>query len=172
MYARYSAGPFFVVHWLAIALDLSLWRLTSSRRRKLLAEALCGDQSFCAVTGTFSPCANNERATGSEHMKLSTSRVHQAIEQMEQQGAFEGMFAIPDDNPAVPKLNEVFGEHTFFLDSEGLHIIEPTGSNGGKATEGQVVKLASWGDPSCTSLAPHRPEPTEITIALPAEDES
>lgn len=105
-------------------------------------------------------------------MKLSTSRVHQAIEQMEQQGAFEGMFAIPEDNPAVPKLNEVFGEHTFFLDSEGLHIIEPIGTNSGKATEGQVVKLASWGDPTCTSLAPHRPEPTEITVALAAEDES
>jgi hypothetical protein len=149
-----------------------LWRLTSTRRRQLLADAFCGDQSFCAVTGAFSARANNEHATGSEDMKLSTSRVHQAIEQMEQQGAFEGMFAIPEDNPAVPKLNEVFGEHTFFLDSEGLHIIEPIGTNSGKATEGQVVKLASWGDPTCTSLAPHRPEPTEITVALTAEDES
>jgi hypothetical protein len=104
-------------------------------------------------------------------MKLSTSRVHQAIEQMEKQGTFEGTFAIPDDNPNIPTLNEVFGDHTFFLDSEGLHIIEPTGLDGGKATEGQVVKLASWDDPARTSLAPHRPEPTKIIVALTAKDE-
>jgi hypothetical protein len=104
-------------------------------------------------------------------MKLSTSRVHQAIEQMEKQGAFEGTFAIPDDNPNIPKLSEVFGDHTFFLDSEGLHIIEPTGFDGGDTTKGQVVKLASWGDPNCTSLAPHRPEPTEIIVALTAKEE-
>jgi hypothetical protein len=168
MRTRSSAGSFFVAHWLAMVLDLLLWRLTSTRSRKLYAAI----RASARAAGAFSPRADNEHATGSEHMKLSTSRVHQAIEQMEEQGAFEGMFAIPEDNPAVPKLNEVFGEHTFFLDSEGLHIIEPIGTNSGKATEGQVVKLASWGDPSCTSLAPHRPEPTEITIDLAAEDES
>jgi hypothetical protein len=105
-------------------------------------------------------------------MKLSTSLVHQALEQMEEQASFEGTFAIPDDNPAVPALKEVFGHHTFFLDTEGLHIIEPTGVDGGEATEAEVIKLASWGDPACTSLAPHRPEPTDIIIALRAEDES
>lgn len=100
-------------------------------------------------------------------MKLSTSRVHQALEQIEQQATFEGTIAIPDDNPAVPKLNEAFGNHTFFLDSEGLHIVEPTGQDGG--TEAQVVKLASWADPGCTTLAPHRPEPTDITVELTPE---
>ncbi len=105
-------------------------------------------------------------------MKLSTSRVCQVIEQMEQEGAFEGTFAIPDDNPNIPTLNEVFGDHTFFLDSEGLHIIEPIELDGGEATEGQVVKLASWDDPTYTSLAPHRPEPTDIVVVLTAEDEN
>jgi hypothetical protein len=105
-------------------------------------------------------------------MKLSTSLVHQALEQMEEQASFAGTFAVPDDNPNIPKFNEVFGEHTFFLDTEGLLIIEPTGLDSGPVTEGQVIKLASWGDPACTSLAPHRPEPTDIIIALRAEDES
>ncbi|HWI29719.1 MAG TPA: hypothetical protein VN668_22275 [Stellaceae bacterium] len=104
-------------------------------------------------------------------MKLSTSRVHQALEQIEKQASFEGTIAIPDDNPAVPKLNEAFGDHTFFLDSEGLHIVEPT-SRDGKVTEAQVVKLASWGDAACTTLAPHRPEPTDITVELATEEQS
>ena len=104
-------------------------------------------------------------------MKLSTSRISQALEQMEEQAAFEGTVAIPADNPVVPKLNEVFGDHTFFLDSAGLHIIEPAGADGAGVTEGQVVKLASWSDPGCTSLMPHRPEPTEIVVALAEEDE-
>lgn len=104
-------------------------------------------------------------------MKLSTSLVHQALEQMEERASFEGTVAIPDDSPAVPKLNEVFGQHTFFLDTEGLHIIEPTRLDGGETMKGQVVKLASWGDPGCTSLAPHRPEPTDIIVELTADDE-
>src|SRR6185437_16118592 len=88
-----------------------------------------------------------------------TSRVHQALEQIEKQASFEGTIAIPDDNPAVPKLNEAFGDHTFFLDSEGLHIVEPT-SRDGKVTEAQVVKLASWATPPARPwhrIAPSRP---------------
>ncbi len=30
---------------------------------------------------------------------------------------------------AIPKLREVFGDHTFFVDDDGLHIIEPAATN-------------------------------------------
>ena len=32
---------------------------------------------------------------------------------------------IPDDHPSLPKLREVFGDHTFFIDDGGLTIIQP-----------------------------------------------
>lgn len=103
-------------------------------------------------------------------MKLSTARLQQTLDQMQNAGEFEGTVAIPDDNPAVPKLNQVFGDHTFFLDSAGLHIVEPLAQQSPDAAECQVVKLASWADANCTTLAPHRPEPTDIVIVLEPEE--
>ncbi|HEX6842001.1 MAG TPA: hypothetical protein VF113_10730 [Stellaceae bacterium] len=104
-------------------------------------------------------------------MKLSTARVQQTLEQLEDQAAFGETVPIPDNNPIMPKLNELYGDHTFFLDSEGLHIVEPASGDGGAPT-GQVVKLASWRDASRTALATHRPEPTAIVIALGPEEDA
>ena len=33
--------------------------------------------------------------------------------------------AIPESHPVLPRLNELFGDHTFFVDSDGLSIVEP-----------------------------------------------
>lgn len=99
-------------------------------------------------------------------MRLSTARVRQTLEQLEEQPAFQGTVAVPDDNPVLPKLTEVFGDHTFFLDSEGLHIVEPAEPGAAAAPTGQVIKLASWSDAGRTTLTPHRPEPTEIVVML------
>ena len=48
-------------------------------------------------------------------MKLNSAQVEQALTQFEAQ-------VIPDDHPLVPKLNELFGDHMFFLDSNGLNV--------------------------------------------------
>ena len=105
-------------------------------------------------------------------MKLSTARVQQTLDQLEEQPAFQGTVAVPEDNPVLPQLNELFGDHTFFLDNEGLHIVEPAEPSAAEATTGQVVKLASWGDAKRTTLTPHRPEPTEIVVMLGPEEEA
>jgi hypothetical protein len=42
----------------------------------------------------------------------------------------------------VSQLNELFGERTFFLDSDGLHIVEPAASTASTPT-GRVMKLAA-----------------------------
>ena len=52
-------------------------------------------------------------------MKLSSAQVARTLSQFE-------AHAIPDDDPLVPQLNELFGDHTFFLDSNGLSVIEFT----------------------------------------------
>ena len=51
-------------------------------------------------------------------MKLTSAQIERTV------GHFEGQ-AIPEDHPVVPQLNDLFGEHTFFLSSNGLNILEP-----------------------------------------------
>lgn len=94
-------------------------------------------------------------------MKLNSTLVEQTLSQFEAQ-------PIPEDHPAVRQLSELFGEHTFFLDANGLNIVEPAAPTDGGSQTGQVVKLASWNDANRTSLAPHQPEPTDIVIVLDA----
>jgi len=59
-------------------------------------------------------------------MKLTSAQVERTLSQ------FQGE-AIPDNDPVVPQLNSLFGEHTFFLDSNGLNIVEPTEAAGSGA---------------------------------------
>jgi hypothetical protein len=66
----------------------------------------------------------------------------------------------------VGQLNRVFGDHTFFLDKDGLHIVEPAGPEQAGAKQATVVKLASWEDASRSRLQPHDPEPTNVVVKL------
>jgi hypothetical protein len=57
-------------------------------------------------------------------MKLTSAQVERTLTQ------FQGE-AIPDNHPVIPQLNGLFGEHTFFLDSHGLNIVEPEAAGSG-----------------------------------------
>jgi hypothetical protein len=92
-------------------------------------------------------------------MKLTSTQVERALSQFEAQ-------ALPESHPAVPKLSELFGEHTFFVDAKGLNIVERAEASKGEAAGAKVVNLANWKDETFTSLVPHEPEPTEVVIAL------
>jgi hypothetical protein len=93
-------------------------------------------------------------------MKLTSAQVERAINQFEAQ-------ALPDSHPAVPQLNEMFGEHTFLLDSNGLNILEPADEVPRERVQAaRVVNLANWSDENLTRLAPHEPEPTGAMIEL------
>lgn len=95
-------------------------------------------------------------------MKLSSQAVEQTLTQFEAE-------ALPDSHPAVTQLNQLFGDHTYFLDGNGLHIIEPVQPTDSGSQKGMVIKLASWSDESRTSLAPHPPEPTDMVVVLEAD---
>ena len=69
------------------------------------------------------------------------------------------------DHPIREQLTEVFGDHTFFFDTNGLTIVEPNASNGETET-GRVIELASWTNAERTELLPHEREDTEIVIRL------
>jgi hypothetical protein len=92
-------------------------------------------------------------------MKLNSVLVERTLTQFDAQ-------AIPENHPVVGQLNSLFGEHTFFLDANGLNIVEPTGQSDSGSQTGQVVKLAGWSDENRTSLAPHEPVLTELVVVL------
>ena len=105
-------------------------------------------------------------------MKLSTPFAHQALRQLEEQNTFEEVQLVAESNPAMPQLREVFGDHTFFVDSDGLHILEPAEKPKDGAMVGKLVAVAGWGDAAQTKLAPHEPEPTDVVVVLrPAESD-
>jgi hypothetical protein len=95
-------------------------------------------------------------------MKLSAARIERTLTQIDAE-------AIPDDHPAMPQLSKLFGEHTFFLDSNGLNIVEPTEPTTAVDLSGQVINLASWSDGEPAQLEPHPPEPTDVVVTLGPE---
>ena len=91
-------------------------------------------------------------------MKLSPERVNQTLGQFDAQ-------VVPEDHPSVPQLNDMFGDHTYFVDGNGLNIVEPAAAADGQEA-GQVVNVASWSDESQSRLTPHEPEPTDVVVML------
>jgi hypothetical protein len=94
-------------------------------------------------------------------MKLTSALIEQTLTQFEAQ-------VIPDGHPALRQLNELYGDHTFFLDGKGLNIVEPVESVEESVEAGQVVNLASWNNDNPRALAPHEPEPTDVVVVLGA----
>jgi hypothetical protein len=93
-------------------------------------------------------------------MKLTSTQIERTLSQFEAK-------ALPDSHPIVPRLAELFGDHTFFLDSNGLNIVEPTAEAPPESTQAaRVVNLANWSDAKRSSLAPHEPEPTDAIVEL------
>ncbi len=92
-------------------------------------------------------------------MKLNATQVTRTLSQFDAE-------VLPDSHPAVPRLNNLFGDHTFFLDGDGLNVLEPAETPEAEGQAGEVVSLASWSDASLTSLRPHEPEPTGVVIVL------
>ena len=92
-------------------------------------------------------------------MKLNPAQLEQTLTQFEAQ-------VIPGINPLIPELNHLFGNHTFFLDSHGLNVVEPNENSQAGAPAATVVNLANWSDAQMTGLTPHEPEATEVVVIL------
>ena len=92
-------------------------------------------------------------------MKLNATQLKQTLNQYDAQ-------VLPDDHPAVTQLNNLFGDPTFFLDGDGLKVLEPTEAPEIDGQAGEVVSLADWSDATLSSLRPHEPELTGRVIVL------
>ena len=91
-------------------------------------------------------------------MRLTSAQVERTLSQFDAQ-------AIPEDHPVMAQLSDLFGDHTFFLNPNGLNVVEPVDLAADTDT-GKVVNLADWTDESLTRLAPHPPLVTEIVVVL------
>lgn len=92
-------------------------------------------------------------------MKLNQMQISKTLTQFRAQ-------VLADDHPAVAQFSEMFGQHTFFLDARGLHVLELLEVPGMEAEDGEMVSLADWGDADFTRLTTHQPEPTGVVIHL------
>ena len=92
-------------------------------------------------------------------MKLTPTRIDRTLGQIDAQ-------AIPPNHPALPQFNEMFGDHTFFLDGSGLTIVEPAEPHVDGMETGRVVKLAGWIDENRTRLTPHAREITDVVVVI------
>src|SRR3546814_15927968 len=72
-----------------------------------------------------------------------------------------GASVVPEDNPSMPALKQNFGDHTFFLDAEGLHIWEAVSEE--PAEDGKLVgvRVAAWSSEERTARGPHEPAPSQ-----------
>ncbi len=96
-------------------------------------------------------------------MKMSSAQVERTLTQFQAQ-------PVPDDHPALVQLRQMFGDHTFFLDRNGLSIVEPTELPANGTLSGTVIEIANWTDATCSSLAPHEPEVTDLVLSLDVID--
>jgi hypothetical protein len=95
-------------------------------------------------------------------MKLNSITVDRTLDQIEAS-------VIPDDHPVAEQLNSVFGDHTFFVNSSGLLVLEASEPKEDGVQTGKLVRLADWND-GRTALVPHPPEETDVEVALAPED--
>jgi hypothetical protein len=92
-------------------------------------------------------------------MKLNAAQVKETLTQMDAR-------VLPDDHPAIGKLSELFGEHTFFVDESGLKVLETTVPSDSETQAGSVISLADWSDATSSTLRAHKPTPTGVVVIL------
>jgi hypothetical protein len=137
--------------------ELTPWRVHPKRRlgdvsRLLLSLRRERDRN---KTGAYTKRTNQE----DDVMKLTSMQVERTLSQFQAQ-------AIPDTHPVIPQLNDLFGDHTFFLDNNGLNIVEPAQEESKGTSQALVVNLANWSEANPTALEPHEPEATDVVVVL------
>jgi len=92
-------------------------------------------------------------------MKLTANQIERAASQLDAR-------PIPENSRMGPELKRLFGDHSFFLTSGGLHFIEPTEDDEATTATGRLVRIASWTNAEHSELAPHEPEVTDSVVKL------
>ena len=94
-------------------------------------------------------------------MKLSPTQVQRIQVEMDAE-------AIPEQHVVTADLQRAFGDHTFFLDNEGLTIVEASPDD---SHVGNVVKVARWADADHTTLKIQSPQSTPYQVELDRDED-
>lgn len=114
-------------------------------------------------------------------MKLTSQQVASVKQEL-------GADPIEETNPAISTLRQAFGDHTFYLASDGLFVLEPAdevfkedqgaaGSGGDAPSEpmaepARLILVAAWTDESKTALQPAPAQVTATVVDLAASAKS
>jgi hypothetical protein len=94
-------------------------------------------------------------------MKLTSDQIERAVDRLD-------VAAVANAPDLMAQLVELYGDHTFFVDADGLHILEMVDEDEGGAG-GDVltlVQLAAWSDETMSEVVTHEPRATGKSLAL------
>jgi len=77
-----------------------------------------------------------------------------------------GVEPIPDTTITHDHLKTHFGEDTFYLDSEGAYVWEPTELSKGTTLKLEALQIASWANKERTQLLKEEPKPKGVQLQL------
>ena len=95
-------------------------------------------------------------------MKLTDSQAATAREVL-------GADPIPADHPVAAQLSETFGDHSFYLDNNGLLVFEPVSDEPDKSC---LFLIAAWTDEDRKQLGGIQPQATNIVLDLDGPNEA
>ena len=95
-------------------------------------------------------------------MKLTDAQIERIEDQF-------SVSPIPEDEPIIGQLAEVFGDHTFYLGESGLVVWDRIDENGGEPAQLVAVQLAEWADDTHSAMQVHEPVSTGIFVDMSAE---
>lgn len=73
---------------------------------------------------------------------------------------------IEEAHPAAEPLRQAFGDHTFYVVSDGLFVLEPDNDTGDAGEQARFVLVAAWTDEDKGTLRPVEPQQTNTVVDL------
>lgn len=73
---------------------------------------------------------------------------------------------LEEENPAMEALRDTFGDHTFYVGTDGLFVIEPANDPTHRSEPAHFVLVAAWTDEQRTALQPVPQQATELVVDL------
>lgn len=92
-------------------------------------------------------------------MKLDTTQVAKVHEQT-------GLLPVPECDSSQVRLEQHFGQHTFYVDPVGLYIWESLDPASAGPLQAIALKIASWANEDMTILQTHEPRETGTVVVL------
>lgn len=77
-----------------------------------------------------------------------------------------GVDPIEEKNPAMEALRDTFGDHTFYVGTDGLFVIEPANDPTHSGEPAHLVLVGAWADEQRTALQPVPRQATEQVVDL------